>query len=85
MTSNGSGSTPPPIPPFGSPQGSGPEPDYGEGEDLLLDLGKMLSDEPGSVGPFRSWQSLYLTVVVYALVTLAVLYAFTLALDFSPS
>jgi len=82
MTPNGGGSTPPPPPP---PQGSGPDSDPGEGEDLLLDLRKMLSDEPGSVGPFRSWQALYLTVVVYALVTVAVLYAFTLALDFSPS
>ena len=85
MTPKSDGSTPSPTPPLGSPQGSGPDPVTGEGEDLLLDLRKMLSDEPGSVGPFASWQSLYLTVVVYALVTLAVLYAFTLALDFSPS
>ena len=64
-------------------EASGPEP--GGDEELLLDIRKVLAEDPGAVGPFPSWTALYLTVLVYALVTVGVLYVFTAALDFSPS
>jgi hypothetical protein len=65
------------------PNGSQPEP--GGDEELLLDLRKVLSEDPGAVGPFPSWTALYVTVLVYAMVTVGILYVFTAALDFSPS
>lgn len=64
-------------------QVSGSEP--GGDEELLLDVRKVLAEDPEPVGPFPSWTALYLTVIAYALVTVGVLYLFTAALDFSPS
>jgi hypothetical protein len=63
----------------------GPGPEPGGDEELLLDLRKVLAEDPGAVGPFPSWTVLYVTVLVYAMVTVGVLYVFTAALDFSPS
>ena len=38
-------------------------------------------DEASRIGIFPSWRSLYLTVVVYTLALVALLYLFTVALD----
>jgi hypothetical protein len=43
------------------------------------------SEEDEGLGFFRSWGSLYLSVVIYTAASIAVLYWITVALDFRPS
>lgn len=41
------------------------------------------SGDDGRIGIFPTWGSLYVSVVVYTVALIAILYAFTVLLDFS--
>ncbi|GMR11882.1 MAG: hypothetical protein BMS9Abin29_0067 [Gemmatimonadota bacterium] len=40
-------------------------------------------DDDGRIGVFPSWNALYVTVVVYTVAMIVLLYAFTVLLDYS--
>ena len=79
---NGSGAPPDPT---GEPTNPDTDPGTDGEEALLLDLRSALHDDEGAVGIFPSWRAVYLAVLIYSLITVAILYLFTIALDFSAS
>ena len=56
-------------------------------QSLYIDLYAVLHspEDRGPIGVFPSWKSLYWTVIIYTLVMIAILEAFSVYLDFSPS
>lgn len=67
------------------PRGDGDSPE--SEESLYIDLKDVLNapEDQGPIGIFPSWKSLYWTVIVYTLAMIAILEAFSVYLDFSPS